>query len=466
MKLDEALQRYEIYARARGYSLPTITHVKRCVGFLTAFLPDMPDVSSVGADDFRRFLSSLRQGSVRDRTGDQQAHKVGATSINTYARAIKSFWSWLEQEGIIIANPLASVKTPKKPKTIPKIYTEQELQALLSSVSASPREIAIVELFLDSGIRLHELASLKIGEVDLANGRLKVFGKGGKERFAYFSPGTRASLESYIKDKRPKPLEGDYLFLTKDGRHLDARRIQTILQRIGSKADISERLSAHKLRHTYATLALKYGSNLEYVRITLGHTDVKTTSESYLNVADNDVAAAYRSFSPMAHLRPTAPDEPPPVERESGTEKRILEVGATLEAYPPATEPSIIPGIDGAYLTLDIEGNEILIESLQVFTSDPDIPFRLLLFAARPRDDILDWCAEGLLQSDLDTRRIYTYRPERPLYYRDYEDSRKVHIGLHIGQRPLHFGLTNDDEKVAYYAAPVRYVITLKYRMN
>ncbi len=465
MNLDKALERYEIDALARGHSPRTITHVKGCVGFLAAFLGNVPDVSRVAADDFRRFLSSLRDGPVRNHPTHEQEHKVGLTSINTYARAIKSFWSWLEEEGIIAANPLASVKTPKKPKTIPKIYTEQELKALLNSLSASPRERALVELFLDSGIRLQELVSLKVGDFDFAGGRMKVLGKGSKERFAYFSPATGASLHTYLKENRPHPSEGDYLFLTKDGRHLNAKRIQAILQHIGSKAGISERLSAHKLRHTYATLALKYGGNLEYVRITLGHSDIKTTSESYLNVADNDVATAYQGFSPMAHLEPRAPEELPPIQRETSTAKGILEVAATLEHLPPPTEPSLIRGISGRYLTLAIEANEILIESLQAYTSDPHIEFRLLLFTAKPQDEMMNWRDEDLLQSDYNTGRVYTYRPERPLYYRDYDKSCKLHVGLYITQRPLRFDLTSDVEKQAYYSAPVRYTITLRYRV-
>jgi len=465
MNLDKALERYEIDARARGYSPRTITHVKGCVGFLAAFLGDVPDVSRVAADDFRRFLSSLRDGPVRNHPAHGQEHKVGPTSINTYARAIKSFWSWLEEEGIITANPLVSVKTPKKPRTIPKIYTEQELKALLNSLSASPRERAIVKLFLDSGIRLQELASLKVGDVDLAGGRIKVLGKGGKERFAYFSPATGARLDTYLKENRPHPSEGDYLFLTKDGRHLNAKRIQAILQHIGRKAGISERLSPHKLRHTYATLALKYGGNLEYVRITLGHSDIKTTSESYLNVADNDVATAYQGFSPMAHLEPRAPDKLPPIQRETSTAKDILEVTATLEYLPPPTEPSVIRGIGGRYLTLDLDDNEILIESLQAYTSDPQIEFRLLLFTAKPHDEMMNWRHEDLLQSDYNTGRVYTYRPEQPLYYRDYDKSCKLHVGLYIAQRPLRFDLTSDMEKQAYYSAPVRYTITLRYRV-
>lgn len=87
-----------------------------------------------------------------------------------------------------------------------------------------------------------------------------------------------------------------------DGYPLRSQHIKKILQRIGKKAGISQRLSPHKLRHTYATLAHKYGNNLEYVKMTLGHNDIKTTSQLYIAITDRDIAVAYRGFSPVNNI--------------------------------------------------------------------------------------------------------------------------------------------------------------------
>lgn len=92
------------------------------------------------------------------------------------------------------------------------------------------------------------------------------------------------------------------MFLTEDGRPLTASRIQKILERIGKKAGIKRRLSPHKLRHSYATVSLKNGANLDYVRRTLGHTDI-TTTEVYLELTDADVQQAHKKFSPIANLK-------------------------------------------------------------------------------------------------------------------------------------------------------------------
>ena len=101
--------------------------------------------------------------------------------------------------------------------------------------------------------------------------------------------------------ERPEPVGEDWLFLTDDGRPLTNQRVQKMLNTIGKKAGLNKRLCPHRLRHTAATLSLKYGANLDYVRRILGHTDIKTT-EVYLGICDADVAEAHRKFSPVANL--------------------------------------------------------------------------------------------------------------------------------------------------------------------
>ena len=118
----------------------------------------------------------------------------------------------------------------------------------------------------------------------------------------------------------------------------------------------------------------------------------------------------------------------------------------------------------GEYFTLDIEGNEILIESIQVYTTDTRIGFRFFLFPARPPDSIEEWDNDDLIRAGMAKQRVYTFYREKPPYYRDYEGSNKLHAGLHVGQRPLRFDLITEKQKKAYYTAPVSYKIRLKYK--
>ncbi|MFC2010892.1 DUF3435 domain-containing protein [Chloroflexota bacterium] len=164
------------------------------------------------------------------------------------------------------------------------------------------RNRAIYDLFIDSGIRLEELSKLDIGDVNTKKGSAKVKGKGGKERFVYFTPPVSESLDAYLKEFRQGALKNDAFFVTAKGSRLTTSAIQSMLCRLGEKAGLEERLAPHKLRHSFATLSLKYGGNLEYIKKILGHSDIKTTSEAYLNMLDEDVSAAHRQFSPLSSI--------------------------------------------------------------------------------------------------------------------------------------------------------------------
>lgn len=298
----ELFDQYELDAQARGLSNDQINLTRFAVGLFIQFIGTTGDPQDVTADDYRRFVVDLRNRRARQSSGKESARNLSGTTVNTYARVVKTFFAWLSEEKLITENPLAAIPAPRKPKTIPKVYRESELMTV-STVVTGIRDRAIYELFLDSGIRLKELAGIKIGDIDIEKGSVRVMGKGGKERFVYFSPLVAESIKAYVTEYRGNAAVNDALFVTSTGSSLTKRGIQTMLYRLGEKAGLKERLSPHKLRHTFATLSLKNGGNLEYIRKILGHTDIKTTSEAYLNVQDEDVKAAHTKFSPLANLK-------------------------------------------------------------------------------------------------------------------------------------------------------------------
>ena len=299
MSVDTLLSRYGLSCRAEGLSPKTVSHVRLGVRLFADFLGGVPDVKKVTGDDLRRFIVALQQRPKWQGMKQANGQKISATAINTYTRAVKSFWSWLLREGIIKSNPLASVPAPKTGKRLPKVLTEDELRRVLRVASKSDRDYAIVSLLLDSGIRLGELVGLSPDDVE--NDRVRVIGKGDKQRYAYISKETRLAVTLYYADERPEPVADSRLFLTKFGYPLTASRVQKILERIGKEAEVSQRLSPHKLRHSFATLSLRYGSNLEVLRRQLGHSDTKVT-EVYLSLADADIAEAHRKTSPVTNL--------------------------------------------------------------------------------------------------------------------------------------------------------------------
>ncbi|MFC1932063.1 tyrosine-type recombinase/integrase [Chloroflexota bacterium] len=295
------LNRYELTARVEGLSPKTIANIKLAVGLFDKFLGGTQDVRKVQDDDLRQFILACQQKTRW--AGRKQATntKISDTTVNSYVRGIKSYWSWLGREKLIKTNPLASVPAPKLPKKLPRILSEQELHAIFAAIKGNARDIATVELLLDSGMRLGEIAGLALADIDLKAGSIRVYGKGKRERQTFISPQTTQTIEHYINHNRPQPRSEDRLLLTEEGYPLKTGRIQKRLEQIGKKAGLAQRLGPHKLRHTFATLSLKYGSNLEYVRRSLGHTR-STTTQVYLDVSSADVSEAHKKYSPVANL--------------------------------------------------------------------------------------------------------------------------------------------------------------------
>ena len=314
----ELFPRYELYARARGFNEDYIQQVRRVMRFFNGFMPPETQINQISADDFRRFILYLKDRPLWEGKKGEASQTLSATSINTYTRAVKAFFSWAASEGIIANNPLAEVPAYRKPKTLPKIYTEDELRAIFRVIENDLRNQAFIYTFLDSGIRLGELNKLDINDIDLAAGIIKVHGKGGKDRYSYLPPTTLAIINRYVKRYRNAATKNEPLFTTKDGRAISLAGIQSLLARIGQKAGIKERLAPHKLRHTMATYSLKYGGNLDYVRRILGHSSDQTTSDSYLNPRSEDIQAAHRKFSPVENLHPINGDEIIAKKAESG----------------------------------------------------------------------------------------------------------------------------------------------------
>ncbi len=218
--------------------------------FFTDFMGGVDDITKLEADDLRRFIVYLRQKKKWSGLPHVKDEKLGATTINTYVRALKGFFNWLERESIIEVNPFSKVPTPKAPKVLPQVFTEQEMKAIFQAVASKPRETALILLFLDSGITLSEIKDLTDTRVDTLNGTLRVFReKTQKERVSYLSSQTAAAIETY-RFSRPDPMAEPRLFLTHDGYPLIGTRIQKILERVGKQAGLSQRLSSHKLRHT------------------------------------------------------------------------------------------------------------------------------------------------------------------------------------------------------------------------
>ena len=301
--IKKLLENYELYAKAAGFSPGQINTVRLSLRLFDQFLGGIDNIENVTADDFRRFLADLRTRPLWQGLRIEKQRNLSPATINTYARTIKTFFKWLQKENYIAVNPLASVPTPPVGQRVSKAYSEDQIRKVLNLDSLNARDKAIFYLFTDSGVRVDELSTLKIGEIDLNKKHAKVIGKGRgkKERYVYFGPDAAEIIGIYIIESRKGASKDDFLFIKRNGKPLTNSGIRSMLVRLGKKVGFQGRLAPHKLRHTFATLSLNYGASREDLQKEMGHSSPKTT-EGYLHAPDSDIGAAHQLFSPLSNI--------------------------------------------------------------------------------------------------------------------------------------------------------------------
>jgi integrase/recombinase XerC len=296
----------------------------RQIALFERYLSSERRSSPLTVETYGRALRELRAFLVREtfaldatrvKTGVLRAWLAslfGTCSSATLARkiaSVRSFYRFLVKKRMAKENPAAALKSPKVKRTLPRFLTVDEAFRVVDApkndtARAEPlrmRDAAILELLYGAGIRVSELATLRMGDVDLAAGQLRVLGKGNKERIAPFGGAARAALEEYLA-LRPSLLrrELDALFLGARGTALGARQVQNIVQRYGALGAGRGDLHPHALRHSCATHLLDAGADLRSIQEMLGHASLSTT-QRYTHVSVDRLMEVYDRAHPMAH---------------------------------------------------------------------------------------------------------------------------------------------------------------------
>ena len=304
---------YSLCAQTEGKSQNTIAIVVNSVRYLNDFLSAnrlSTNVTKIGTMELRVFITHLQQKRCFSdhRYSKPQQRELSGHTINTYMRSIRAFWSWLADEQIIKDNPFCKLKIPKPPKKIIITFSQSQLQLLLSVINSSAegyRDMVIILTLLDTGLRVNELINLKMDDVWLEEGVIKVLGKGNKERLTPIGKQIRKLLWHYISRYRPEPARPnlDYLFLTWDGRPLTKNRVDSIMKYYGKKARLTGiRCSPHTLRHTFAVSYLRNGGDVFSLQRILGHSSLEMTRR-YCELANMDIKKAHAIASPVDNLK-------------------------------------------------------------------------------------------------------------------------------------------------------------------
>jgi integrase/recombinase XerC len=264
--------------------------------------------------DFFSYLKSKKIGSLNE--VDRQVLRgylsylmkegFAKVSLSRKLSAIRSFYRYLLREELVESSPVADTSSPKLDKRLPKFLNPDEVVRLLeapdSSTAPGQRDRALIELLYASGLRVSELVSLDLEQVNLETNEIRAWGKGAKERVVLMGKPAAAALASYLSQGRPQLLgkkKGSALFLNRNGGRLTARSIQRILGKHTRAAGIKKRVHPHLLRHTFATHLLDGGADLRVVQELLGHASLVST-QIYTHVSQSRARKVYLSAHPLA----------------------------------------------------------------------------------------------------------------------------------------------------------------------
>lgn len=229
------------------------------------------------------------------------------SSIARKAASVRSFYRFLARRGVVRRNPASLLSAPKIPALLPSVLKAGEAEALMEAPSEDDpwvlRDRAVLELLYASGLRVSELCGLDLGDVDVVQGRVRVMGKGGREREVPVGEAAAHSLRSYLARGRGSiapPEEGvPALFFNRRGKRMSPRDARAVVEKYRRAVLLGRRASPHTLRHSFATHLMEGGADIRAVQELLGHASL-TNTQRYTHVSRRRLFGAYRESHPRA----------------------------------------------------------------------------------------------------------------------------------------------------------------------
>ena len=266
---------------------------------------DLDFIRTITTSDVFEFLSYLANERIVNPDSPCPERGIDAPSRARKLSSIKSFYKYLTvRTKQLEHNPVADLEYPKLRKNLPRYLTLDQCAALLNSVSGTnqKRDYAILMIFLNCGIRRSELVSLNLN--DVYEDRIRVLGKGNKERFVYFGTSCRKAIDDYLEIRRDMELSDNRaLFGSRDHNRISVTAVHRLVKKALLKAGLDpDQLYAHKLRHTAATLMVANGVDVKTVQEVLGHENLNTT-QIYTHVEDAELKIA-AEVNPISKLNP------------------------------------------------------------------------------------------------------------------------------------------------------------------
>lgn len=236
-------------------------------------------------------------------------HGYASKTSSLHLSAVRSFYEYLVEIKEIDSNPYLNIKNPKLEKKLPNFLNSSEETLMFDASQIDDdltyRNTLIIYFLYATGLRVSELVSVKVSDLNFSDYSLKIMGKGSKERIVYFKACPQDLLNNYLKVIRPRILEGnpsDYLFISKSGKALSTRSIENIVAKYSNIKNVKSKVTPHTLRHTFATDLLNNGADIRSVGELLGHESLNTT-QIYTHVTADRLKNVYNKTHPRGNLR-------------------------------------------------------------------------------------------------------------------------------------------------------------------
>ena len=234
------------------------------------------------------------------------------TTLARKIASIRTFYKYLFREKKIDLNPAENIISPKRPRSLPKFLTTEEVEDILNNINidtpAGYRNRTILELLWASGMRISELSGLNFGNLNLENNEITVFGKGSKERIILITDKAKDYLQKYIEFARPMVAKGYTIepisdstpvFINKTGYRLQTRMIRNVINDIVEKIELPKHVTPHMFRHSFATHLIENGADLRVVQELLGHASISNT-QIYTHISMQHMKEVYNEAHPRA----------------------------------------------------------------------------------------------------------------------------------------------------------------------
>lgn len=299
-----------------GKSYNTIRSYKRDLLQFAEYLFEYEkiyDFEQIEMMTFRSFIMFLNSPERKENKSDKkdvlgrkkEIKPVSKRSINRKISALRTFFKYLQEIKVVKTNKVIYINMPKFEKELPDVINRDELQKLRNVIDTSKilglRDRLIIELLYSSGLRSVELINLSEYMVDIEEREIRVIGKGGKERFTFFSETAKKWLIKYIaeKQKHYKNYTPDAIIVNSKGRKLTTRSLRRLISGHAKNAGIEKEITPHVFRHSFAVELLNKGIDMEYLQELLGHSSLSTT-QMYTHVNKNLLRDIYMNTHPLA----------------------------------------------------------------------------------------------------------------------------------------------------------------------